>query len=260
MADGNVLGIFTQKVGPLPGWGWAGIVGVGALALMSMKGKKTPTTAGGGAGGPGGQYASNQSQETVDPVTGKRTTSSYQASGPTNGWGGSTGLPMAYPMPYSGGDVFVNLPGDTQNLNPGVPGVAGPAGPAGTAGRGLHFPPKTGPGFTAGSTTGGYWFTPQNRDDVWWTVVRSGAYPQDALDNMSPDAKSAAQMSMYWARIVASNPQIDWGSKYKLTDWIGTPIYIPQGEGYWGRMPPGASLNAPEGYTPPPQQTTVSSG
>lgn len=248
MSDGSVLGIFTQKVGPLPGWGWAGIVGVGALGLMTLKGKKgTPAGSGSAATGAGGQYASAQSQETVDPVTGQRTTSSYQASGPTNGWGGSVGLPMGYPMPYSGGDVFVNLPGDTQNLNPGQPAPG-------------HYPPKTGPGFTAGKTTGGYWFTPQNQDDVWWTVARSGAYPQDALDKMSPDAKSAAQMSMYWTRIMLANPQIDWGAKYKLTDWIGTPIYIPQGEGYWGKMPAGASLNAPEGYNPPTQQTTVSSG
>lgn len=246
MADGNIMGIFTQKVGPLPGWGWAGIVGVGALALMSLKGKKAGATpaSGSAANVTGGQYASNQSQETTDPVTGKRTTSSYQASGPTNGgWGGGVGLPMGYPMPYSGGDVFVNLPGDQQNLN---------------AGRPVRYPPKVAPGTSPGHV-GGYWWTPLTTADEHY--LGAAAYGVDASHGMSPDL--AYSMATNYTRIVDANPQIDWANISSVGDLLGHAIYVPRGatgDNSTGVMPANSSVNAPRDYTPPVQQTTVSSG
>lgn len=247
MSDSNILSVFTQKVGPLPGWGWAGIVGVSALALMTFAGKKKAakgTSGATGATGPGGEFSSTQSQESIDPVTGERRSSQYQATGPTTGgWGGGVGLPMAYPMPYSGGDVFVNLPGDTPNLKPAQPIT------------GLHYPPKIAPGPGKGQV-GGYWWTPLNDEDAGNFGMRSGLA-------LNPNSNGPAI-----TRIMIANPQIDW-TKGDTRALIGVPLYIPQAtigaagtphnEPPWP-MPPNASLYAPEGYNPPVQQTTVSSG
>jgi hypothetical protein len=246
MAEGSVLGIFTHKVGPLPGWGWAGIVGVAALALMTLKGKKKTGSGDGAAANvsASGEFQSAQSQETVDPVTGNRSTSSYQASGPTSGgWGGGVGLPMGYPMPYSGGDVFVNLPGDTATMNPAQPATT------------VHYPPKVAPGPQAGQY-GGYWWTPLNDDDAANFALRSvpGLNPGNVPHNET--------------RIMVSNPQVDW-TKGDYRELIGKALYIPAGTiSGWNEphnqspwpLPKGASLNAPAGYSPPVQQTTVSNG
>jgi len=248
MADSSILSAFTQKLGPLPGWQWAGIVGIGALAIMAMKAKKKGTTdaaSPSGQGGGIGEFSSSQSQESVDPVTGQRTSSQYQASGPLNGWGGGVGVPMGYPMPFtSGGDVYVNLPGNTPEAQPQQP-------PAIVAG--VHYPPKDAPGPQKGQY-GGYWWTPLSEQDAAMFETKSvpGLGAQNAVPNRM--------------RIIAANPQIDW-TKGDFRSLIGQAMYIPPGtiggldskhqETPWP-LPPSASLHAPAGYNPPTFQSTVS--
>jgi hypothetical protein len=254
MDGGSITGVFTEKLGPLAGWQWAGLVGVGALALMTIGKKKAiPGAAQPDSTGDKGQFSSTQSQETVDPVTGERRSSSYQATGSNAGWGGQVGLPMAYPMPYSGGDVYVNLPGDTQNLNPGHP----------------VYPPKQGLGQVQGQV-GGYWWTPMGWDDVVGLPARaglSGGGDLDAFKHMDPQLRNAIHLSYHWSQIMAANPQIDWSANPRSL--IGKAMYIPPGSidtgtiPWWSTragLPPGAQWNAPADYNPPQQQTSVNNG
>lgn len=240
----------TQKYGPLTAWQWgiaAGIVGY----LFLRNQKKSPAAAGDldatgaeqpGAGATPGEFQSQQSQTKIDPETGEQLTSSYSASGPLGGWGGGVGLPMAYPMPYQGGDVYVNLPGDSQNLNPSSPG---------------NYPPKTGPGTKAG-VWGGYWWTPKSMKDATW--LGQTAY---ALQGpTTTEGQRAALAAINYLSIREANPQIDWS---KITDpamLVGTPLYVPPKKASATNiktyMPSGASLNAPAGYAPPTQTTGVS--
>jgi hypothetical protein len=238
----------TAKYGPLTAWQW-GLAAAGIGYLVLRKGKSTPTpapdaTTPAGASGPAGEFSSSQSTSQVDPVTGKTVSSSYDASGPlAGGWGGGVGIPAAYPMPYSGGDVYVNLPGDTQNAAPGRP---------------ASFPPATGPGVSPGHA-GGFWWRPMNAADV--AGLSAVPYGFD-FTKLSPDAQNAVRISMNYTRIVDANPQINWAGIRDLNDIIGKALYIPQGSTgsatQVGFMPPNATLNAPQGYTPPAQQTGVS--
>lgn len=241
--DMDIKGLITNKIGPLAGWQWFGIVAVGAFALMAYKSKK-----GGGGTAPAGmvrdpatgEFKSATSKETVDPVTGARTTSSYEASGTGSAFGGgAVGIPVGYPGYPTGGDVYVNLPGDTQNLNPAQPA--------------LHYPPKTAPGPGPGQY-GGYWWTPLTEADAADFAMKS------------VPGLNASNSQWQRTRIALANPQIDWGGG-DTRSLIGVPMYIPPGTiGGAGTahneppfpLPPGASLNAPAGYNPPVQQTTVS--
>lgn len=242
---------FTQKYGPLPAWGWG--LSVGGLAFLFMKFGKKNTKVPADASQQGGtvqrddksgEFQSSQTQTTTDPDTGDMQTSSYSATGSlTGGWGGGVGLPMAYPMPSSAGDVYVNLPGDQQNLAPGRP---------------VRYPPAKGPGVSPGHM-GGFWWTPLNRADVYNMSGRP--YGED-LAKLTPDAQAAARIAMNYTRIVDANPQFDWAGIQDINSLIGKAIYIPQGDtgdpNRTGYMPPNASLNAPSGYTPVGQQTSVS--
>lgn len=241
MADLGTL--MTQRYGPLAAWQWGLVTaGVGYLVLRKSKSGK-PTDAQGQSGQQStpGEFQSSQSQTSMDDK-GNTTTSQYSATGPLSGFGGGVGLPMGYPMPYSGGDVYVNLPGDQQNLNSGRP---------------AHYPPKSGPGVSAGHA-GGFWWTPLTRAD---TLNISAKPYGDDFYKLSKDAQDAARIAMNYSRIVDANPQIDWAGIRDINDVIGRPIYIPQGstgdDKTVGYMPAGASLNAPQGYSPPTQQTSV---
>lgn len=237
----------TQKYGPLTAWQWgiaAGIVGY--LFLRNQK-KNSPAAATSvEEPGPGavssGEFQSQQSETSIDPETGEQRTSSYSATGPlTGGWGGGVGLPMAYPMPYSGGDVYVNLPGDSQNLNPAQPG---------------NYPPKTGPGVKSGQW-GGYWWTPKTVADATWL----GQTAYGLSGPTTTEGQRAALAAINYVSIQAGNPQIDWT---RITDpslLVGTPLYVPPKKASASNiktyMPKNASLNAPAGYAPPTQTTSV---
>lgn len=255
----DVQEAMTRKYGPLAAWQW-GLAAAGIGYFILRKGKKIAVAADAEGGSlqrdpVTGEFTSSQSTSTVDPVTGKTQQSSYEASGPLNGFGGGVGLPMAYQMPYSQGDVYVNLPGDSQNLNPGTPINIPVSRPA-------HYPPKTASGPVTGQTVGGYWWVPQTRDDVRFMVSRAGLNPDpDMLKNLSPEGWAVFNAAASYARIVESNPQIDWTVSRSPEQWIGTPIYVPLAPGGWqttGKLPAHASLQAPTGYTPPTQQTALS--
>lgn len=244
----NLKAAVSQKYGPLTAWQWGLLVAIaGYLILRRGKSQTPPATdpaaTGGGAQGTPGEFQSQQSTSKTDPKTGDMVTSSYSATGPlTGGWGGGVGMPMGYPMGYSQGDVYVNLPGDSQNLNGARP---------------TTYPPATGVGVSAGHV-GGFWWTPLNRKDVY--NISATPYGED-ITRLTPDAQAAARIAMNYTRIVDANPQIDWASIRDINDVIGKAIYIPRGstgdDTTVGYIPPNASLTAPQGYKPPTQQTSV---
>lgn len=242
----------TQRIGPLVAWQWFMIVTVLAVLLLYFRNRKAaepatvsktdnmvrdPVT---------GEFKSAQSNETVDPVTGERRTSSYEASGNLGGlvYPGNIGF-AAYPAPYSGGDVYVNLPGDQRNLNPGTPVT--------------RYPPKEAP---RSPDVGGYWWTPRTAEDAAALASRAGLWPDyDAELKLNPSEFKLLNLMNNRMMIMAANPQVNWGSG-NFTTLIGVPLYIPQAAGDWQKddknLPVGASFTAPAGYNPPVQQTTVS--
>lgn len=249
----DIKGAFTKKYGPLTAWQWGGATLVLVYFFLRNQKKNATPPAGSTSGGPGGQgtpgeFQSQQSQTKIDPETGEQITSSYNATGPlAGGWGGGVGLPMAYPMPYQGGDVYVNLPGDTQTLNPGV-------------NRPGRYPPATGPGPVTGSLVGGYWWTPRTSADIGQLVSKSGLNADPNWQSkLSGTDKVLLDTAVSYMRIMEANPQVDWSQDF--TKLVGTPIYIPQAWGNWqktGQLPTGGSITGPTGYTPPTQTTGVS--
>lgn len=104
--------VMTRQFGPMPVWAWTALTASflgGVYIFRKRSGPSTPTTSGsaGGAGG-GGEFQSGISTTTTDPQ-GNQVTSNYQASGPLTGYPGFI-TNQAGPMPYSGGDVYVNYP------------------------------------------------------------------------------------------------------------------------------------------------------
>lgn len=103
------IGTFlTQKKGPLPVWVYA--LGAFGLTWWYLSRQKAKAAAGGsGSQGSTGQFTSSQSTQYTDPKTGQQINTSYSAQGA--GYGGALTTAYAQPMPYSGGDVYVNYPG-----------------------------------------------------------------------------------------------------------------------------------------------------
>lgn len=103
----NIGAFLTQKKGPLPVWAYA-LLAFGATWWYLSRQKSKSSAA--GAGSPSaGQFTSSQSTKYTDPKTGQQIDTSYTAQGA--GYGGALGTWNAQPMPYSGGDVYVNIPG-----------------------------------------------------------------------------------------------------------------------------------------------------
>lgn len=250
----KLMTLLRRKMGPLTVWQWMLLVTAFTAAFIFYRRRMAPATPVGPNGETGGSYdpvtgewKSSQSTETVDPVTGERKTSTYEASGPSGSLisPGSIGW-SASPMPYSGGDVYVNSSGDNYNMNY----------------RPARYPPAQGTGPVTGQTVGGYWWTPQNRDDVRFMVGRAGLNPDpDFLAKVSPEGWAIFNAAASYQRIIESNPQIDWTVSRTPEQWIGTPVFIPTAPGGWqtsGQLPRGGSLTGPPGYKPP-QQTQVMS-
>lgn|SRR6476646_5084236 len=102
----DLTGFLKRKLGPLPMGAWIFIAVVVAFALVKLHGGKKASTATGTTGDPG-QFST--SQTTTDS---KGNTTTYTANGPNSSIQSPAQLTTAAgAMPYSGGDVYVNIPG-----------------------------------------------------------------------------------------------------------------------------------------------------
>lgn len=120
MADDNGGG-FSQtlgrKIGPLPAYAW--LVGAGFVGLLLFRilgAKKAAASSDGTSTGAGDTFSSGQTTTTTDPTTGDTTTSTYNSQG--NGYLPGQLTWGAGQMPYSQGDVYVNLPAQNSTTPP----------------------------------------------------------------------------------------------------------------------------------------------
>jgi hypothetical protein len=103
----DIGALLSQKKGPFPVWVYA--LGAFGVTWFYLSHQKAKAASGGGATGGTGQFTSSQSTEFTDPKTGQKINTAYSAQG--QGYGGALTTQYAQPMPYSGGDVYVNYPG-----------------------------------------------------------------------------------------------------------------------------------------------------
>lgn len=110
----DIKAFLTQKKGPFPVWVYA--LGAFGVTYWFLTRSRAKAAAGGGGQGGTGEFSSSQSSEYTDPKTGQKISSQYSASG--QGYGGAYGSPAQFvtaagPMPFSSGDIYVNIPGQT---------------------------------------------------------------------------------------------------------------------------------------------------
>lgn len=108
----NLQEVMRRQAGPLMVWQWTALVAAfiaGVIIFRRRMGGNTsasmPSTT---APGASGEFQSGQSTSTTDK-DGNTITTQYSASGPLTGYPGFL-TTQAGPMPYSGGDVYVNYP------------------------------------------------------------------------------------------------------------------------------------------------------
>lgn len=109
----DIKEVMRRQYGPMPVWAWTALFASFVAGVVIFKKKATPVkgdTSGTGqaAGSPAGEFNSGQSTTTTD-ANGNQITTQYNASGPLTGFPGYI-TNQAGPMPYSGGDVYVNYP------------------------------------------------------------------------------------------------------------------------------------------------------
>lgn len=109
----DIQEVMRRQYGPMPVWAWTALAAsfiAGIVLFKKRMAPKTGDTAGTGqsAGSPVGEFNSGQSTTTTDP-NGNQITTQYNASGPLTGFPGYL-TNQAGPMPYQGGDVYVNYP------------------------------------------------------------------------------------------------------------------------------------------------------
>jgi hypothetical protein len=109
MADFSPVEAFTKKYGPFPGYVWFGIIAIVAFFWMRTQQSKAGTLNEDSPSGDGGESEFTSSTESDDGKGNKSSTSSTIKGGAGGGW--AFGQPIAGPMGYSAGDVYVNLPG-----------------------------------------------------------------------------------------------------------------------------------------------------
>jgi hypothetical protein len=236
----KISAFLKTKTGPLPNGAWVFI----AAAVLFYMYKRNSAARGTGsssntASGPEGQFSSSQS--VTDPTTGAQST--YTATGPTSGFlqGGALTTAQASPMGYSGGDVYVNYPGQT------------------TTPQQSPYPPQHAPMAGVGQA-GSYWYTlPKDlgAGDLANEVYTLGVGP-------NPSQGTLSILAADLVGIMKANPQIDWTrvttGQGKLP--AGTALFVPIAGGVSGKapkLPAHASLDAPLGYAPPSQQTVMQS-
>lgn len=259
------IGAFLKKkTGPLPN---AVYVFAAAAILFYIikrnKQKKAAAATTNPSTGDQGQFSSTTT--TTDPKTG--TSTSYSATGPSTGFlnTGPALVTGAGNMPYSGGDVYVNYPGQT--TQPGRPGRPGPPGPPGPGG-GPTYPPKHAQQGPVGST-GGWWITlPKDTDasqlaDLSYNLGNTSATTDNPPDlNKNPGAIQI--MAADLVGIMRANPQINWSNVNSAGQGLipaGTALYVPLAGGKPGLAPSlpfsYTSYDAPANYTPPNQTSTM---
>ncbi|MGH7870309.1 MAG: hypothetical protein ACREP9_22365 [Candidatus Dormibacteraceae bacterium] len=146
----DIGAILTQKKGPFPVWVYG--LGVFGLTWWYISHQKAKQASGGSSGGgTPGQFTSSQSTKYTDPKTGQQIDTAYSAQG--GGYGGAYGSPAQFvtaagPMPFSGGDVYVNYPGQPTAPPPPPPPP-----------EHHHPPPNRDPDW-------GHWVTLQGGDTV----------------------------------------------------------------------------------------------
>lgn len=119
----DIKAVMQRQYGPMPVWAWTALVASFIAGVVIFRKRMAPPTdtipGANGTPGAAGEFTSGISTTTTDPQ-GNQVTSNYQASGPLTGYPGYI-TNQAGPMPYSGGDVYVNYPpppAATTNSNP----------------------------------------------------------------------------------------------------------------------------------------------
>jgi hypothetical protein len=236
-----ISAFLKKKTGPLPNGAW---VFIAAAVLFYMYKRNNPgggKSAGGSASGGGATGEFTSSQSVTDPTTGAQST--YTATGPTSGFlqGGALTTAQASPMGYSGGDVYVNYPGQT------------------TTPQQSPYPPQHAPAAGVGQA-GSYWYTlPKDlgAGDLANEVYTLGVGP-------NPSQGTLSILAADLVAIMRANPQIDWTRVTTGAGKLpaGTALFVPVAGGVSGvapKLPAHASLDAPLGYAPPSQQTVTQS-
>jgi hypothetical protein len=113
--------VMRRQYGPMPVWAWTALAASFIIGIIVFRRRMTgstsasqPTTT---APGASGEFQSGQASTTTD-ANGNTTTTQYNASGPLTGYPGFL-TTQAGPMPYSAGDIYVNVP--TTNATPAPP-------------------------------------------------------------------------------------------------------------------------------------------
>jgi hypothetical protein len=255
MAD--IRAILTQKKGPFPVWVYAlGAFGITYWFLMHQRSKAA--AGGSGQGGSNSQFSSSQSSKYTDPKTGAEINSSYSASG--QGYGGAYGSPAQFvtsagPMPYSGGDVYVNFPGQTTSPTP--PPTHHPPPPP---------PPQPGP--------------PRDPDWGHWATVRQGDSVQSLTQQTLGDANLWSKVWNDPVNKILHDARGGDPSKLQPGDvvwifygwkpgWVAPPDFVPyplvkppppesfqQGSGQWYQSPTGNPQYLANGTGSPNSQQT----
>lgn len=214
MADdtGSGFGLdLTRKVGPLPMWSW--FMGAGAIGLLLFKimgGKKSAGGGSGGASGAGTEFSSTQTKTGTDEQ-GNQFSNSYSAQG--NGYLPGMLTYGAGAMPFSSGDIYVNIPDSNHNPPDNKTGTP----PAGSREVTLtrdswvqdivhDYLPVAGWGRPNPAH-------PEQADAVW--------NPQKPYDIWTGAIEAES--------IIQANPQIDWSRQLAS----GTKLYIPPGVGVY---------------------------
>lgn len=240
MAD--IKEIMMRKAGPLPVYAWVAGVGafVGGFVLLKKKAAGTSGTTANGvnSGGDPGSFTSSQGSTTTD-AQGNTTTTDYSATGPNTFMPGQL-TNTAGAMPYSGGDVYVNLPGNTGDTS---------STPA-NAPASIAYPPKN-PAPAGPGRGGGFWYTPKTDMNSIQAVLAGYNIPQAAAgDALGMEARADDAMLLMMA-----NPQIDWTQHIPA----GTAVFMPYiigAPGVTNPLPTGGSMTAPSAYQPPTQNSS----
>jgi hypothetical protein len=112
MAD--IKEVMRRQAGPMPVWAWTALAASFIAGVIIFRRRMAGSSATGSdsgnaaSGGPVGEFTSGQATTTTDK-DGNQITTQYNASGPLTGYPGYI-TNQAGPMPYSGGDVYVNYP------------------------------------------------------------------------------------------------------------------------------------------------------
>jgi phage tail protein X len=128
----DVTEILTRKVGFAPVYVYVIGASAGGYALYKyMKSRSAAGSATGATGttadGQGNQFTSSTDTQTTD-ASGNTVDTSFSSSG--NGFLPGQLTTQASPMPFSSGDVYVNVPASTNDITVNTPTPAGPAAPA----------------------------------------------------------------------------------------------------------------------------------